>query len=43
MELEQIAITVLLPDMFKTFLKQEPLVNPYYEGVKIESEEWLSG
>ncbi|KAL7784317.1 isoprenoid synthase domain-containing protein [Trichoderma ceciliae] len=34
-------ITVLLPDMFQTFLKQKPLVNPYYEAVKLESEEWL--
>ncbi|KAL9487903.1 hypothetical protein ACSS6W_000180 [Trichoderma asperelloides] len=28
--------------MFKAFLKQEPLVNPHYERVKLESEEWLS-
>lgn len=42
MEPEQITITVLLPDMFKAFLKQEPLVNPHYERVKLESEEWLS-
>jgi hypothetical protein len=34
-------ITVLLPDMFQTFLKQKPLVNPHYEDVKMESEEWL--
>ncbi|PTB36255.1 hypothetical protein M441DRAFT_151771 [Trichoderma asperellum CBS 433.97] len=42
MEPEQVTITVLLPDMFKAFLKQEPLVNPHYERVKLESEEWLS-
>ncbi|KAL7928555.1 isoprenoid synthase domain-containing protein [Trichoderma chlorosporum] len=34
-------ITVLLPDMFQTFLKQEPQVNPHYEDVKVESEEAL--
>ncbi|KAM0452503.1 hypothetical protein ACHAPV_009537 [Trichoderma viride] len=42
MESEQISVTVLLPDMFQTFLKQEALVNPHYEKVKMESEEWLS-
>lgn len=42
MESEQTTITILLPDMFQTFLKQKALVNPHYEGVKIESEEWLS-
>lgn len=41
MESEQLSVTVLLPDMFQTFLKQEALVNPYYEKVKMESEEWL--
>lgn len=35
-------ITVLLPDMFQTFLKQAPEVNPHYEAVKVESEEALS-
>ncbi|PTB60117.1 hypothetical protein M431DRAFT_502236 [Trichoderma harzianum CBS 226.95] len=34
-------ITVLLPDMFQTFLKQAPEVNPHYEAVKVESEEAL--
>jgi hypothetical protein len=42
MESEQMTITVLLPDMFQTFLKEDALVNPHYERVKIESEEWLS-
>ncbi|KAL7894231.1 isoprenoid synthase domain-containing protein [Trichoderma sp. SZMC 28014] len=42
MQSEQISVTVLLPDMFQTFLKQEALVNPHYEKVKMESEEWLS-
>ncbi|KAK1252163.1 hypothetical protein MKX08_003350 [Trichoderma sp. CBMAI-0020] len=42
MESEQISVTVLLPDMFQKFLKQEALVNPHYEKVKMESEEWLS-
>ncbi|KAM0518962.1 hypothetical protein ACHAPE_003952 [Trichoderma viride] len=42
MESGQISVTVLLPDMFQTFLKQEALVNPHYEKVKMESEEWLS-
>ncbi|KAL7948162.1 isoprenoid synthase domain-containing protein [Trichoderma barbatum] len=34
-------IIITLPDMFKTFLKQKPLVNPHYEAVKAESEEAL--
>lgn len=42
MESEQISVTVLLPDMFQTFLKKDALVNPHYEKVKMESEEWLS-
>lgn len=34
--------TVLLPDMFQTFLKLKPVINPNYEAVKAESEDWLS-
>ncbi|KAH6607017.1 putative pentalenene synthase, partial [Trichoderma cornu-damae] len=34
-------ITVFLPKMFQTFLKQKPAVNQYYDAVKMESEEWL--
>ena len=40
MEPEQ--ITVLLPDMFQTFLKQPPRINPHYQSVKLESEEGLA-
>ncbi|KAK5999191.1 (+)-eremophilene synthase [Cladobotryum mycophilum] len=35
-------ITVLLPDMFQSFLKQAPAVNPHYQSVKVESEDWLN-
>lgn len=35
-------INVIIPDMFQTFLKLPPKVNPYYKEVKSESEEWLS-
>ncbi|UKZ74540.1 hypothetical protein TrVFT333_002210 [Trichoderma virens FT-333] len=34
-------ITILLPDLFQTFLKETPQVNPHYETVKVESEEAL--
>lgn len=34
--------TIILPDMFQTFLKEEPRVNPLYAQVKPESEEWLN-
>ncbi|KAI0460034.1 terpene synthase metal binding domain-containing protein [Xylaria acuta] len=34
-------VTVSLPDMFKGFLVGNPVVNPYYEVVRIESEDWL--
>lgn len=33
---------VIIPDMFQTFLKLPPKVNPYYKDVKLESEKWLS-
>ncbi len=36
-------ITVLLPDMFQSFLKQKALVNPHYEVVKADSEAWIQG
>lgn len=33
---------VKLPDLFQSFLKDPPPVNPHYETVRIESEQWLS-
>ncbi|KAK6845983.1 terpene synthase metal binding domain protein [Apiospora arundinis] len=33
--------TVSLPDMFKSFLVGDPVVNPHYELVRAESEKWL--
>lgn len=35
-------IDVIIPDMFQTFLKLPPKVNPQYKAVKLESEKWLS-
>lgn len=35
-------VTVLLPDMFSSFLSIAPSVNPLYEEVKTESEKWFS-
>jgi hypothetical protein len=35
-------IEVLIPDMFQSFLKQPPRVNPHYETVKLESEKWIN-
>jgi hypothetical protein len=35
-------VTVLLPDMFSSFLSIPPTVNPLYEEVKAESEIWFS-
>ncbi|KAF5717645.1 hypothetical protein FGLOB1_2024 [Fusarium globosum] len=34
--------TVILPDMFKGFVVETPLMNPNYETVKPISERWLS-
>lgn len=34
--------TVFLPDMFQSFLKHKPVINPNYEAVKAGSEDWLS-
>lgn len=34
--------TVLLPDMFQSFLKHRPAINPNYETVKADSEDWIS-
>ena len=39
----QARISVLLPDMFVSFLAQKPRVNPHYESVKNESELWING
>jgi hypothetical protein len=33
---------VALPNMFQSFLKQDPTVNPHYEAVKAESEDWIA-
>ena len=38
----QVRIPVLLPDMFVSFLAQNPRVNPHYEKVKEESEAWIN-
>lgn len=35
-------VTILLPDMFSSFLSIPPTVNPFYEEVKSESENWFS-
>lgn len=34
-------VQVVLPDMFLYFLAQSPRVNPDYEVMKQESEDWL--
>ncbi|KAG6994213.1 hypothetical protein G7Y79_00046g082640 [Physcia stellaris] len=33
---------VTIPDMFVSFLAQEPRINPHYERVKGESETWIA-
>ncbi|KAL9608737.1 MAG: hypothetical protein Q9167_006455 [Letrouitia subvulpina] len=38
----QVRIPVLLPDMFVSFLAQKPRVNPHYERVRKESEDWIN-
>lgn len=35
------AVQVTLPEMFLFFLAQNPRVNPHYENIRRESEEWL--
>ena len=35
------AVQVILPEMFLFFMARSPRVNPYYEVVRRESEEWL--
>ena len=34
-------LQVVLPDMFLWFLAPSPRVNPHYEDMSRESEEWL--
>lgn len=34
-------IDVIIPDMFQTFLKVPPTVNPHYKAVKLESEKMV--
>lgn len=33
---------VTIPDMFVSFLAQEPQISPYYDRVKGESEAWIA-
>jgi hypothetical protein len=35
-------VTVKLPDLFHSFLKNPPVLNPHYEEIGKESEKWLS-
>ena len=32
---------VIIPDLFVSFISQRPKLNPYYEVIKKESEEWM--
>lgn len=32
---------VFIPDMFVSFVSQKPRSNPYYDIVKLKSEEWM--
>lgn len=34
--------TIKLPDIFHSFLKESPRLNPYYESIRVESENWIS-
>lgn len=34
-------IPVKLPNLFQTFLKTAPAINPHYRSVREESEQWL--
>lgn len=34
-------VTICLPNMFKSFLVTDPVVNPHYEAIRAESEGWL--
>lgn len=38
----QAKILVLLPDMFVSFLSRKPQINPHYEKVREESEDWIN-
>lgn len=35
-------VEIVIPDMFQTFLRSPPEVNPHYKAVRLESEKWLS-
>lgn len=35
-------VPVQLPNLFQSFLKDAPPVNPHYEEVRPESEQWLT-
>ena len=40
-QLDDNRVDVVLPDLFGLFLSDPPRVNPYYDLVKTESEEWF--
>lgn len=42
MIMEEDRVTVMLPDMFRCLVVQEPRVNSEYPRAKVESEEWLA-
>lgn len=35
-------VAVKLPNLFQSFLKQAPPLNPHYDDVRLESERWLT-
>lgn len=34
-------VPVKLPNLFRSFASTQPPLNPHYEDVKLESEQWL--
>jgi hypothetical protein len=40
--MEDERVTVVLPDMFRCFVVQDPRVNTEYPTAKVKSEEWLT-
>lgn len=34
--------SIVLPDLFVSFLSKLPRINPYYEVTKVDSERWIA-
>ena len=35
-------MAIKIPDMFKSFMSATPRINPFYDEVKVEGEQWIA-